>query len=281
MTRIAYLNSKYVNFSKAKIHIEDRGLQFSDSVYEVVSVYNYKLVDFKFHIKRLKFSLNELDIKYVVNILKLKKIFEKLIILNKINSGIIYLQITRGVQPRKHSYNDKYIPNVIIYGWKQKFNLPGNYLKGKKAITLKDLRWKRRDIKSVSLLANILAKKIADKKGAYEAILIDKDIVTEGTSSNVWIVNNKSLITHPSNTDILKGITRETLKRLIKLKKLKFLEKKFNKKQLYKANEVFLTSSSSFVTPIIKIDNIKINNGKIGPISKKLSEMYFGELKRG
>ena len=159
--------------------------------------------------------------------------------------------------------------------------MPGKSFVGKTAITVKDLRWKRRDIKTVSLLPNILAKKQAEKKGAYEAILIDNGKVTEGTTSNVWMIKNNILITHPSNTDILKGVTRETLKQLLKNEKLKLKEKKFNKEQLYKADEVFITSASSFVTPIIKIDNKKINKGRIGPISRKLSEMYVGEFRRG
>ena len=159
MTKIVYLNSKFVKFRDAKIHIEDRGLQFSDSVYEVVSVFNGKLIDYAFHIKRLKFSLKELNIKYKVETKKLNNIFKKLILKNNINTGIIYLQITRGIQPRNHAYSDKYIPNVIIYARKKSFNLPGKSFVGKTAITLKDLRWKRRDIKTVSLLPNILAKK--------------------------------------------------------------------------------------------------------------------------
>ena len=164
MSKIAYLNSKYVKFRDAKVHIEDRGLQFSDSVYEVISFYNQQLVDFEFHIKRLKYSLKELKIKYLVNEDKLKKIFKKIINLNKLKNGIIYMQITRGIQPRDHSYKNNLIPNLIIYVINKKFNLPNKNFKGKKAITYKDLRWKRRDIKTVSLLANVLAKNEAVKK---------------------------------------------------------------------------------------------------------------------
>ena len=218
MSKIAYLNSKYINFNKAKIHIEDRGLQFSDSVYEVVPFYNKKLIDFNFHAKRLKYSLKELQIKYIVKEDKLKKIFDKIIRLNKIRNGIVYLQITRGVQSRDHDYRNNLIPNLIIYTINRKLNLPNSNFKGEKAITYKDLRWKRRDIKTVSLLANVLAKKEAVRKKAYEAILIDNGKITEATASNVWIVKNNKLITHPSNTDILKGITRETVKKLIKKK---------------------------------------------------------------
>ena len=274
MSKIAYLNSKYINFNKAKIHIEDRGLQFSDSVYEVVPFYNKKLIDFSFHAKRLKYSLKELQIKYIVKEDKLKKIFNKIIRLNKIRNGIVYLQITRGVQPRDHNYKNNIIPNLIIYTINKKLNLPNKNFKGEKAITYNDLRWKRRDIKTVSLLANVLAKKEAVRKKAYEAILIDNGKITEATASNVWIVKNNKLITHPSNTDILKGITRETVKKLIKKNKLNLKEISFTKKELYNADEVFITSASSFVTPIIKVDSKLVNKGKIGRITLQLATLY-------
>ena len=274
MSTIVYLNSKFVKFREAKIHIEDRGLQFSDSVYEVISFYNQQLVDFEFHIKRLKYSLKELKIKYLVNQDKLKKIFKKIINLNKLKNGIIYMQITRGIQPRDHSYKNNLIPNLIIYVINKKFNLPNKNFKGEKAITYKDLRWKRRDIKTVSLLANVLAKNEAVRKNAYEAILIDKGKITEATASNVWIVKNNKLFTHPTNTDILKGVTRESIKRIIKTNKLQLNEKSFTIKQLYNADEVFITSSTNLVTPIIKIDSKIINKGKIGNISLQLASLY-------
>ena len=274
MAKIAYLNSKFIKFRDAKIHIEDRGLQFSDSVYEVIPFYNQQLVDFEFHIKRLKYSLKELQIKYIVNEDKLKKIFNKIISLNKIRNGIVYLQITRGVQSRDHNYRNNLIPNLIIYALNRKLNLPSSNFKGVKAITYKDLRWKRRDIKTVSLLANVLAKKEAVRKKAYEAILIDNGKITEATASNVWIVKNNKLITHPSNTDILKGITRETVKKLIKKNKLNLKETSFTKKELYNADEVFITSASSFVTPIIKVDSKLVNKGKIGRITLQLATLY-------
>ena len=274
MPKIVYLNSKFVKFRDAKIHIEDRGLQFSDSVYEVIPFYNQQLVDFEFHIKRLKYSLKELKIKYLVKQDKLKKIFKKIINLNKLKNGIIYMQITRGIQPRDHSYKNNLIPNLIIYVINKKFNLPNKNFKGEKAITYKDLRWKRRDIKTVSLLANVLAKNEAVRKNAYEAILIDKGKITEATASNVWIVKNNKLFTHPTNTDILKGVTRESIKRIIKTNKLQLNEKSFTIKQLYNADEVFITSSTNLVTPIIKIDSKIINKGKIGNISLQLASLY-------
>ncbi len=276
MSKYAYINNKYVNFYNAKIHIEDRGLQFGDSVYEVIAFKKNVLIDLNFHFIRLKFSLKELKINFKINRIKLTKIFKKLIKDNLIEEGIIYLQITRGVQERNHIYRENIKPTLISYVMKKKLNLQIKNLKGVKAITCKDMRWDRRDIKTVNLLPNIIAANLANKKNAYEAILIKNDIITEGTSSNIWIVKKNILITHPSNTDILKGVTRTRIMKLIKENNLKLRERNFTRKELLNAEEVFLTSSSSFITPIIKIDLKKINNGKVGRISLKLAELYSG-----
>ena len=279
MSKFVYLNNKYIKFNNAKIHIEDRGFQFADGVYEVISFYKKRLIDCEFHLKRLKYSLNELDIKYNINKKKLISKFNNLILKNKIYSGIIYIQITRGVQSRDHIYKNNLKNTIVIYLRKKVFNIPNKKFKKEKAITLNDLRWKRRDIKSISLLPNIIAKTYAKKFGSFEAIFIEKGFVTEGSSTNVWIIKNNYIITHPSNTDILKGITREVLKNIIKTEKLTLKEKKFTKKQMYNADEVFITGSSNFVTPIFKIDNFLINKGKIGKITKKLAVLYFDKLK--
>ena len=272
--KTVYLNGKYVNFKDAKISIEDRGFQFSDSVYEVIAYKNNNFIDFRFHLKRLKYSLKELNIKYFFTYPKLEKIIKKVVIVNRLNNGLIYIQITRGVQPRNHVYKDDLKPTVIIYILQKKFNDNLKNLECKKAITYPDLRWARRDIKSVSLLPNIIAAKEAFKKNAYEAILIKNGYVTECTASNLWLIKNNKLLTHPDNFDILGGITRKRLKIIIKKYNLKLAEKKFKKSDLYRADEVFLTSSSSFVTPITKIDNKTIKNGKVGKITYDLAKLY-------
>ena len=278
MSKIAYLNGRFVKLKDAKINIEDRGFQFSDSIYEVIAFKNCKFIDLKFHLIRLRNSLKFINIKYKFTNKNMEKKFLRLISMNKINSGLIYIQITRGVQPRSHAYTINLKPTIVIYIIKKNFNDKINKLISKTAITYPDLRWKRRDIKSISLLPNVLAAKAAEKKSAYEAILIQDGHITEATSSNVWIVKNKTLITHPTNSDILKGVTRDKIKILIKKFKLKLLEKKFNKKSLFNADEVFLTSSSSFVTPVIKIDNKLINNGKIGNLTYNLAKIYIHNL---
>ena len=271
MSKYVYLNDKYVKFKDAKIHIEDRGFQFSDSVYEVIKVLNKKLLDLDFHISRLKYSTNELNFNYKVNQIFLTKIFINLVNKNKLKNGIIYLQITRGIQPREHAYKKNLKPNIIIYTAKKKFNVPNKNYKGYKAITYPDIRWGRPDIKTTSLLANILAATEASKQGAYETILVKGKKVTEAAHSNVWIVRDKKIITHPANKEILKGVTRTVLKNMINSLNLKLVEREFSIKELLKAEEVFITSSGSLVTPITQVDNIKINNGKIGTITKSLA----------
>ena len=281
MKHYAYVNNKIVNFKNAKVHVEDRGLQFADSVYEVIAVLNNNLIDLNFHLKRLKFSLKELQIKYKFTRSSLNKIFLKLIKKNKTSNGIIYLQVTRGVQYREHKYKKNLSPTLIIYTRDKKFNLPGNKFKGVNTITYEDLRWKRRDIKTVNLLPNIIAANMAKKKKAYEAILIQNGKVTEGTSSNIWIIKKNKLITHPANSNILKGVTRTSLLKIINKTSLKLVQQSFTYRELLNADEVFLTSSGSFITPILKIDKTKINKGKIGNITLKLAEMYSKSCMNG
>jgi D-alanine transaminase len=278
MPNLVYLNNKYIPFKNAKIHIEDRGFQFSDSVYEVVKIINKKMLDFDFHIRRLKYSTSELNFNFKVNSKLLNKIFQNLIIKNKLSNGIIYLQITRGVQSREHAYKKNLKPNVVVYTAKKKFNLPNKNYKGFKAITYPDIRWGRPDIKTTSLLANIIAATEASKKGAYETILVKGKKITEASHSNVWIIKGNKIITHPANKEILKGVTRTVLINIILSLGLKLTEKEFSLKELYESDEVFITSSGSLVTPITQIDSIKINNKKIGKITKALALSFYKSI---
>ena len=278
MPNLVYFNGKYIPFKDAKIPIEDRGFQFSDSVYEVVKVINKKILDFDFHMRRLKYSTSELNFNFKVNSKLLKNIFQNLLNKNKLSNGIIYLQITRGVQAREHAYKKNLKPNLIIYTTKKKFNLPNKSYRGFKAITYPDIRWGRPDIKTTSLLANIIASTEAKKKGAYETILVKGKKITEASHSNVWIVKGNKIITHPANKEILKGVTRTVLINTINSLGLKLTEKEFSLKELYKSDEVFITSSGSLVTPIIQIDSIKINNKKIGKITKTLALSFYKSI---
>ena len=278
MSKYVYLNNKYVNYKDAKIHIEDRGFQFSDSVYEVIKVINSKLIDIEFHLSRLKYSTSELNFNFKINKPSLKNIFLSLVKKNQLKNGIIYLQITRGIQPREHAYKKNLKPNIIIYTAKKKFNLPNKNYKGYKAITYPDIRWGRPDIKTTSLLANILAATEASKKGAYETIFFKGKKITEAAHSNVWIIKNNKIITHPANREILRGVTRTVLINLIKNQDFKLIEKEFSLNELFKADEVFITSSGSLVTPIIQVDKTKINNGKIGPMTKVLALNFYKSI---
>ena len=278
MPNLVYLNSKYIPFKDAKIPIEDRGFQFSDSVYEVIKVLNHKLLDIDFHIRRLKYSTKELNFNIKINKNFLTKIFITIVKMNKLSNGIIYLQITRGIQHREHAYKKNLKPNIIIYTAKKKFNLPNKNYKGYKAITYPDIRWGRPDIKTTSLLANILAATEASKKGAYETIFFKGKKITEAAHSNVWIIKNNKIITHPANREILRGVTRTVLINLIKSQGFKLIEKEFSLNELFKADEVFITSSGSLVTPIIQVDQTKINNGKIGPMTKALALNFYKSI---
>ena len=275
MPNIAFINSKYIEFKNAKVHIEDRGFQFSDSVYEVLKVINKKLIDFDFHFKRLKYSSSELNFNLKIDKKKLHRIFLSLIKKNNLSNGIIYLQITRGVQPREHAYKKNLKPNIIIYTARKNFNLPNKNYKGFKAITYPDIRWGRPDIKTTSLLANILAATCASNVGAYESIFFKGNKITEAAHSNVWIIKKKKIITHPANKEILKGITRTVLISLIKSLNLNLIEREFTIKELYNSDEVFITSSGSLITPIVQVDKFKINNCKIGSITKSLATNFY------
>ena len=275
MPNIAFINSKYIEFKNAKVHIEDRGFQFSDSVYEVLKVINKKLIDFDFHFKRLKYSSRELNFNLKIDKKKLHRNFLSLIKKNNLSNGIIYLQITRGVQPREHAYKKNLKPNIIIYTARKNFNLPNKNYKGFKAITYPDIRWGRPDIKTTSLLANILAATYASNVGAYESIFFKGNKITEAAHSNVWIIKKKKIITHPANKEILKGVTRTVLISLIKSLNLNFIEREFTIKELYNSDEVFITSSGSLITPIVQVDKIKINNCKIGSITKSLATNFY------
>ena len=274
MKNITYLNNKFVEHKVAKISVDDRGFLFSDSVYELISVFDGKIIDLKPHLSRLGSSLKKIKINYKVNQLKFKTIIKKLINNNKIINGYIYIQITRGVAERKHEFPKKYKPSIVIFT--KHLNVNKNiYKTGVKIITIPDLRWLRRDIKTTSLLANVLSKQMAVEKNAFESWLIDDGYITEGSASNAWIIKNSStIITHPSNTKILRGITRDTIFKILKKNNFKIKERAFNLIEAKNAKEAFLTSSTLSVLPVVKIDNYNISNGKPGDITKKIMLLY-------
>ena len=277
MANISYVNGLYCNIQEAKININDRGYHFGDAVYEVILYNNGVFYDYDGHIKRLFNSLKLINIKFHLSAQQLKIIVKNLFRLNKVNLGSIYIQVSRGVADRNHSYfglNSKPVLTIIVS--KKKNNI-SDEIKGVKAITMVDNRWSRPDIKTTQLLPNVLAKTYANKKNAYEGIFVDHEgYVTEGSSSNIWIINkNNEILTREIDGKILSGITRKTISQFAKNNNFKMLEKKFTKDEMLNSREVFLTSASSFVTPIIEIDNIKIGNGMIGKTSIELRNLYF------
>ena len=277
MPNLSYIDGNYYNYADSKVHINDRGYHFGDAVYEVILFNEGVFYDFDAHINRLFNSLKSIEIEFSLTKKTIELIVKNLIRLNRVTFGSVYIQVSRGVAERNHTYDNLKVKPVLTIITSKKHNTTNAIIKGVKAITVRDNRWSRPDIKTTQLLPNVLAKTIANKQGAYESIFIDEEgYVTEGSSSNIWIINDKNeIITRNIDGKILSGITRKTVSEFAKLNDLKVLEKKFSKEDMFKAKEVFLTSASSFVTPINEIDEVKVNNGNIGQLSVKLKKLYF------
>ena len=277
MPNLSYIDGNYYNYADSKVHINDRGYHFGDAVYEVILFNEGVFYDFDAHINRLFNSLKSIEIEFSFTKKTIELIVKNLIRLNRVTFGSVYIQVSRGVAERNHTYDNLKVKPILTIITSKKHNTTNAIIKGVKAITIRDNRWSRPDIKTTQLLPNVLAKTIANKQGAYESIFIDEEgYVTEGSSSNIWIINNKNeIITRNIDGKILSGITRKTVAEFAKLNDLKVLEKKFSKEDMFKAKEVFLTSASSFVTPINEIDEVKVNNGNIGQLSVKLKKLYF------
>ena len=277
MPNLSYIDGNYYNYYDSKIHINDRGYHFGDAVYEVILYNQGVFYDFDEHINRLFRSLHSIDIQFSISKKTIELIVKNLIRLNKISFGSVYIQVSRGIADRNHTFNNLNIKPILTIITSKKHNNINNDIIGVKAITVRDNRWARPDIKTTQLLPNVLAKTKANKQGAYESIFIDdEDYVTEGSSSNIWIINkDNEIITRSIDGKILSGITRKTIAKFSKLNDLTVIENKFSKDEMLNAKEVFLTSASSFVTPITEIDNVKINKGVVGEMSIKLKKLYF------
>ncbi len=271
---IYYVNGSYQSRSKALISVEDRGFNFSDGVYEVIGFTKQKLLNFKKHTTRLKRSLDNLNITHPFrNFKSLELIISNLINLNSTENGFIYLQITRGSAKRNHLFPNNVTPNVVIFTFANK-DLK-NLIKGVSVGISEDLRWLRCDIKSISLLPNLLEKQKASDKGFYEIWQSRNNHITEGSTSNAFIVNAKNVIfTHPANNLILGGVTRDCVISIAKSNGFLVKEKSFTINDIQKCKEAFLTSTTVGVLPVIKIDKCIINKGKPGIITLKIMELY-------
>jgi D-alanine transaminase len=277
MPRQAYVNGRYVPHRDAAVHIEDRGYQFADGVYEVVPVYNGILVDEDLHLDRLDRSLRELRIDQPMSRPALKLISRELMRRNGLSNGFLYMQVTRGVAPRDHKFPKSAKPALVMTTRQTKPHSQQLLDEGLKVITVPDQRWERCDIKSVSLLPNILGKQAAVEAGAYEAWQVDKDgMVTEGTSTNAWIVTqDNKVVTRDATHSILGGITRHTLLKLIRAEGYDLEERPFSVEEAKTAKEAFLTSSTSLVLPITSLDGRPVGNGHPGILTGKLRQVYI------
>lgn len=276
MARFAYVNGRYVEHREASVHIEDRGYQLADGVYEVVGVRDGKLIDEGPHIDRLDRSLKELRIGWPVSRGTLGFIIRELMRRNRLRDGLVYIQVTRGVARRDHAFPTKPVKPALVLTTKATKHIEGDAGPGIAVKSVPDIRWGRCDIKTVALLPNVLAKQAARESGAYEAWLVDETgCVTEGASTNAWIVTDAGeLITRQTDRGILAGITRHTLKKLADGLQLKLVERPFSLAEAKKAKEAFITSATSFVTPVIKIDGEKVGDGKVGITARRLREEY-------
>src|SRR5579862_4598733 len=268
MSRIAYVNGRYLPHRDAVVHIEDRGYQFADGCYEVVAVDRDVFVDEELHLARLHRSLEALDMVPPIADKALKIVMREVVRRNGVREGFVYLQITRGTAPRDFAFPKGARPSLVITARRKALLDPRPLADGIKVITIPDIRWGRPDIKSVALLPNALGKEQAKRAGAYEAWQVDRDgNVTEGTSSNAWIVTAKGeIVTHPATHAILNGFTRQGLIAVIKAAGLNLIERPFSVAEAKAAREALLTSSTNFVLPVVRIDEAAIGDGKPGPI---------------
>jgi D-alanine transaminase len=275
MSRIAYVNGRYVPHRAAEVHIEDRGYQFADGIYEVVAVRRGHLVDEIPHLDRLDRSLREMRMAAPMARAPLRHALREVIRRNRVSDGIVYLQVTRGVAPRDHAFPKAARPALVITAKRAPPKL-AQMEKGVGVVTVPDIRWKRRDIKTVNLTANVLAKQQALDAGAFDAWLVDEQgMVSEGTASNAWIVTKaKELVTHTPDYTILNGITRLAVKALAEKEGYRFVERPFSLDEAKGAAEAFITGTTSWVTPVIAIDGKPIADGRPGPLTRALQRLY-------
>jgi D-alanine transaminase len=276
MSRIAYVNGRYLPYREARVHIEDRGFQFADAVYEVIAVRGGAPVDAGPHLKRLERSLGELRIARPMGDAALTLVMREVIRRNGVEDGIVYVQISRGVAPRDFAFPKGVRPSVVMIARRHRGPDPRQIEQGVGVITIPDIRWARPDIKSVALLPNALGKQRAKEAGAYEAWQVDRDgNVTEGTSSNAWIVTAAGeLVTRQADTSILNGITRIGLIGLLAGEGLRLVERPFSVAEAKAAREAFLTSTTNFVLPVVSIDGTPVGNGYPGSIVRRLRDAY-------
>ena len=280
MSRIAYVNGLYLPEEEAKVSVFDRAFLFGDAVYEVTAVLDRRLVDFEPHLARLDRSLKEIALLPPLSHDALRALHAELIQRNGVDEGIVYLQITRGAADRDFAYPENAEPTVVAFTQSRPLIANPYAATGVKVITISDLRWKRRDIKSTSMLAQAMGKQEAKLEGAYEAWMVENGCVTEGTSSSAFILDQAGVVrTQPLGHHILPGVTRRAVLRLAALEGVSLEERPFSVGEALSAREAFMTAASAFVLPVVEIDGVAIGDGRPGPIARKFRALYIDEAR--
>jgi len=280
MPRIAYVDGVYRPHAEAAVHIEDRGYQFADGVYEVIAIRGGKLVDEELHLVRLRRSLMELRIEGALADAPLKFVLREVIRRNAVVDGIVYLQISRGIAPRDHAFPKAARPILVVTARRTRPVNPTQVDEGVSVITIPDIRWQRCDIKTISLVANVLGKQQAREAGAYEAWMVDGEgHITEGTSTNAWIVTaDNQIVSRGADHHILDGVTRQALIALLRRGGYNFVERPFTVTEAKAAREAFLTSTTSDLLPVTSIDGQPVANGAPGLLTQKLRADYLAHV---
>lgn len=282
MSRIVYVNGEYVPEEEAKISIFDRAFLFADGIYEVTAVLDGKLVDYEPHIERLHRSLRELDMAQPVPDAEIRGMHEELIKRNKLTEGLVYMQITRGVAERDFAFPKDAEQTIVAFTQEKELADPPLARTGLRIITIPDIRWQRRDIKSTGMLAQAMGKQAAAQAGVNDAWMVEDGYITEGTSNTAFIVlNGNRLVTRPLSNSILPGVTRRAILKLAEAGEITVEERLFTVDEAMGADEAFLTSASSFVMPVTEIDGAMIGGGQPGPVTRKLRETYLAEARKG
>jgi D-alanine transaminase len=277
-----YVNGEYVLENKAVISVFDRGFLFSDSIYEVTAVFNGLLVDWKRHFNRLERSLRKVNISNTFSESLLLSIQKELIKTNGVQEGMVYIQISRGSGDRDFNFAEKnFQPTLVIFTQKKKILETLAARNGIRVITIDDNRWKRRDIKTTQLLASSMSKTEAVKQGKDDCWLVEDGFITEGSSSNAFIINNDNeLISRHLSNELLGGITRLSVIDFCKKNRVKIIERKFTLAEALNAKEAFITSATNFVIPVVEIDGKKIGDGNVGSQVRKVQQIYLYEIKK-
>ena len=284
MGRIAYVNGRYTPHAEARVHIEDRGYQFADGVYEVWAVFGGRMTDSAGHFERLQRSLSELRIPPPMGEAALKVVLREIIRRNRITDGLLYLQVTRGVAPRDHPFPDPAPPPAMVVTIKAVDMLASaaRAERGVGIVTQPESRWSRCDIKTIGLLPNVLAKQAAREAGAVEAWFVDElGLVTEGGSSNAWIVDADGVLrTRDTQANILRGVTRRSILAVAREQGIRFEERAFSVAEARAAREAFITGAGSLVLPVVRIDGAPVGDGRPGPVASGLRETYIAPARR-